>query len=345
MPGYCVLMAVPQVNRLTDLPRDCRRVFLLEMSLLGVAVMTVCTPRRINYEIPGTTDAYLHAHVRVRYDREPAEQSGPARSLASAGDRSRRIRGRDGAPLAHHALGDSAHAVPDATGRLCPSPRCWRAKAARWSRSCVEAAAQSDVVAVGTPVVVVIGCAVVVVGDCVVVVGAGVVLVVVVGCGVVVVMGAIVVVGCGVVVVMGAIVVVGCGVVVVMGAIVVVGCGVVVVMGAVVVVDAGVVLVVGAAVVVVEVVVGRLVVVVVGRLVVVGQRCRWRSGSGSEIGSASAGTAGATIGMRTSDNPAAVSRVITCRLESVAGRESPCWNRPALLSSSSARSSNPSACC
>jgi diadenosine tetraphosphate (Ap4A) HIT family hydrolase len=76
LPGYCVLTAVPQVNHLTDLPFDRRGQFLLEMSLLGEAVTAVCTPRRINYEILGNSDAYLHAHVWARYEWEPAEYIG-----------------------------------------------------------------------------------------------------------------------------------------------------------------------------------------------------------------------------------------------------------------------------
>jgi len=76
LPGYCVLTAMPQVNHLTDLPLDRRAQFLLEMSLVGEAVMAVCAPRRINYEILGNTDAYLHAHVWARYEWEPAQYIG-----------------------------------------------------------------------------------------------------------------------------------------------------------------------------------------------------------------------------------------------------------------------------
>ena len=71
LPGYCVLSAVPPVDHLSDLPLDKRGEFLLDMSLLGEAVMRVCIPRRINYEILGNTDAYLHAHVWARYSWEP----------------------------------------------------------------------------------------------------------------------------------------------------------------------------------------------------------------------------------------------------------------------------------
>ena len=38
--------------------------------------MAVCRPRRVNYEILGNTDHYLHAHIWPRYEWEPAEYSG-----------------------------------------------------------------------------------------------------------------------------------------------------------------------------------------------------------------------------------------------------------------------------
>lgn len=76
LPGYCVLLAVPQVEQLNDLPISQRRDFLLDMSLLGDAISRACipTPRRINYSILGNTDAFLHAHVFPRYDSEPPER-------------------------------------------------------------------------------------------------------------------------------------------------------------------------------------------------------------------------------------------------------------------------------
>ncbi len=49
------------------------------MSLLGEAIEAVCRPhglRRVNYEILGNTDAYLHAHVFPRYDWEPVNFVG-----------------------------------------------------------------------------------------------------------------------------------------------------------------------------------------------------------------------------------------------------------------------------
>lgn len=75
LPGYCVLLAAPRVAHLGDLPLVGRRAFLTDMALLGEAITAVCTPtpRRINYEILGNTDPFLHAHVFPRYDTEPPE--------------------------------------------------------------------------------------------------------------------------------------------------------------------------------------------------------------------------------------------------------------------------------
>ena len=78
LPGYCVLLASPSVDRLSDLPLGERSRFLLDMSLLGEAIERACRPdglRRVNYEILGNADAYLHAHLFPRYQWEPAERA------------------------------------------------------------------------------------------------------------------------------------------------------------------------------------------------------------------------------------------------------------------------------
>lgn len=51
------------------------------MDTLGQAVETACRAadsgfRRMNYEILGNTDAYLHAHLFPRYEWEPPEHIG-----------------------------------------------------------------------------------------------------------------------------------------------------------------------------------------------------------------------------------------------------------------------------
>jgi diadenosine tetraphosphate (Ap4A) HIT family hydrolase len=78
LPGYCVLLSDSDANHLTDLARPQRAEFLLDMSLVGEAVMNVCNSldpslRRINYEVLGNTEQFLHAHVFPRYGWEDAE--------------------------------------------------------------------------------------------------------------------------------------------------------------------------------------------------------------------------------------------------------------------------------
>lgn len=83
LPGYCVLVSdTPGIDQLTDLSPARQLVFLEDMALLGRAVSAVCARRdpagfrRINLEIQGNTDAFLHAHVTPRYHWEPAEVVG-----------------------------------------------------------------------------------------------------------------------------------------------------------------------------------------------------------------------------------------------------------------------------
>ena len=74
LPGYCVLIAEPQVSDLTDLDPVCRAEFLTDMGLLGDAIMVACKPKRINYGILGNSSPILHAHVFPRYEWEPEER-------------------------------------------------------------------------------------------------------------------------------------------------------------------------------------------------------------------------------------------------------------------------------
>jgi diadenosine tetraphosphate (Ap4A) HIT family hydrolase len=107
LPGYAVLQSdVDGVDHLTDLPRAQRADFLLDMSLLGEAVMAACNSldpslRRINYEILGNTDHYLHAHVFPRYSWEDeALLAGPVWSYP----RDRWTSPRDAYAEEHEAL-------------------------------------------------------------------------------------------------------------------------------------------------------------------------------------------------------------------------------------------------
>ncbi|WP_042371487.1 HIT family protein [Streptacidiphilus neutrinimicus] len=76
LPGYSVLLVdEPEVERLSDLSRSRRSAFLADMDRLGEAVERACRRldpafRRVNLEILGNTDAFLHAHVWPRYEWE-----------------------------------------------------------------------------------------------------------------------------------------------------------------------------------------------------------------------------------------------------------------------------------
>ncbi|MGF0116073.1 HIT family protein [Promicromonospora sp. Marseille-Q5078] len=78
LPGYSLaLTKAPGVDRLSDLPRSERVSYLADVDLLATAVETVCQRfdpayRRINVEILGNTDAFLHCHLWPRYEWEPA---------------------------------------------------------------------------------------------------------------------------------------------------------------------------------------------------------------------------------------------------------------------------------
>jgi len=79
LPGYCVLLTDdPAVTRLSDLPRPERMRYLDSMERLAEAVERSCRGadaafRRVNIEILGNTDPFLHAHIWPRYDWEPPE--------------------------------------------------------------------------------------------------------------------------------------------------------------------------------------------------------------------------------------------------------------------------------
>ncbi|MGW1818691.1 diadenosine tetraphosphate hydrolase [Streptomyces sp. NPDC002125] len=80
LPGYSVLLVdEPDVRRLSDLPRVKRLSFLSDMDQLGEAVERTCRRLdpaflRVNLEILGNTDPFLHAHVWPRYAWEPADR-------------------------------------------------------------------------------------------------------------------------------------------------------------------------------------------------------------------------------------------------------------------------------
>jgi diadenosine tetraphosphate (Ap4A) HIT family hydrolase len=123
LPGYCVVLVDRLgVDRLSDLPRPDRLRFLEDVDRTGEAVERSCAEldagfRRVNLEILGNTDPFLHAHVWPRYEWEPAglvgkpvwlhspeRWSDPASRL---GDQHAELRARIGAELDRYAaVGD-----------------------------------------------------------------------------------------------------------------------------------------------------------------------------------------------------------------------------------------------
>ena len=76
--GYSLLLPDPVVADLNTLDTQRRVAFLLDMTLLGDALLEVTGAYRINYEILGNLDPALHAHVFPRYLAEPeAFRTGP----------------------------------------------------------------------------------------------------------------------------------------------------------------------------------------------------------------------------------------------------------------------------
>lgn len=70
LPGCCVLLGYPKTGSLNDLSMAQRSDFLLDMNTIGDAIMAVCKPAKVNYEILGNTDSFLRAHIFPRYDWE-----------------------------------------------------------------------------------------------------------------------------------------------------------------------------------------------------------------------------------------------------------------------------------
>ena len=75
LPGYCLLIAEPEVSSLNDLPLEGQLVFLRDMALLGRALQDMTSCARVNYSVYGNTDPFLHAHVFARYGWEDAEKA------------------------------------------------------------------------------------------------------------------------------------------------------------------------------------------------------------------------------------------------------------------------------
>jgi diadenosine tetraphosphate (Ap4A) HIT family hydrolase len=76
LPGYCLLLASPHVEHLSDLPFAQRSMYLQDMSLLREAIMRDCRPLCVNDEILGNYDRYLHARLFPAMTGNPANASG-----------------------------------------------------------------------------------------------------------------------------------------------------------------------------------------------------------------------------------------------------------------------------
>jgi len=111
LEGYSVLLADPLVSDLTDLDTHVRARFLLDMALIGEALMAVTPAYRINYEILGNLDPWLHAHVMPRFADEPDEyRAAPA--WAYPKER------REAAPFSPHRHASLVAALGDELDRL-----------------------------------------------------------------------------------------------------------------------------------------------------------------------------------------------------------------------------------
>ncbi|CIX76992.1 TPA: HIT family protein [Streptococcus pneumoniae] len=72
--GYCILFSKEPYPSLSDMPMEFRKEFLMEMSILGDAMLEVLNAYRINYDILGNSTPVLHAHLFPRYMWEEEER-------------------------------------------------------------------------------------------------------------------------------------------------------------------------------------------------------------------------------------------------------------------------------
>ncbi|MFP5289458.1 MAG: hypothetical protein ACLGH5_00465 [Actinomycetes bacterium] len=83
LPGYSLLISKHRdAAMLSQLTREQRLQFLADLDLLALAVERACIEkdpafRRVNIEILGNTDAYVHAHVFPRYEWEGPKAERP----------------------------------------------------------------------------------------------------------------------------------------------------------------------------------------------------------------------------------------------------------------------------
>lgn len=79
LPGYCLLLGYPVAGSLNELSLPERSQYLIDMSLIGDAIIKACNPLRINYSTLMNTEHFLHTHIEARYAWEPEEfRRGPS---------------------------------------------------------------------------------------------------------------------------------------------------------------------------------------------------------------------------------------------------------------------------
>ena len=71
LPGYTILLADPIVPDINSMDEKGRTRYMIDMAIIGDALMEVTGAYRINYEIQCNTDPFLHAHVFPRFMSEP----------------------------------------------------------------------------------------------------------------------------------------------------------------------------------------------------------------------------------------------------------------------------------
>jgi len=73
LPGYCVLLGYPKASSLNELSLEARAQYLIDMTLIGDAIIKVCNPLRLNYCTFMNLDHYLHTHIIARHHWESDE--------------------------------------------------------------------------------------------------------------------------------------------------------------------------------------------------------------------------------------------------------------------------------
>lgn len=74
-PGSCQFLPDPVVQDLNSMDKNLREQFLMDMVIVGDAVMESTDAYTINYEIMGRADEPLHVNIFPRYKNEPENSS------------------------------------------------------------------------------------------------------------------------------------------------------------------------------------------------------------------------------------------------------------------------------